>query len=169
MPVPTPSAWIRSASSWFCDSFCDEALATFRILPRNGRMAWVSRLRALLAEPPAESPSTMKISVPAACWIEQSASLPGRRSLRVADWRPTSFSRLPLQALLGLVDGPFEEPRRLLRAVRQPVVEGVLDGRLDDAARLLRRELVLGLALELGLADEDGRASRPPCPSRPRP
>ena len=36
----------------------------------------------------------MKISVPAAVWMVQSASLPGRRSLRVADWRPTSFSRL---------------------------------------------------------------------------
>ena len=42
------------------------ALATFKILPRSGSTAWVARLRACLAEPPAESPSTMKISEPCA-------------------------------------------------------------------------------------------------------
>ena len=63
-----------------------------RILPRNGRIAWVARSRACLAEPPAESPSTMKISEPAVPAAEQSASLPGRRSFRVALLRATSFS-----------------------------------------------------------------------------
>ena len=66
------------------------AEATLRILPRSGSIAWVSRLRACLAEPPAESPSTMKISVPSRASREQSASLPGRRSFRVAVLRPTS-------------------------------------------------------------------------------
>ena len=88
---------MRSDSSWFCDSFCDEALATLRILPRSGSMAWLSRLRACLAEPPALSPSTMKISVPCLEFMLQSASLPGSRSLRVALCRPISFSRLRLR------------------------------------------------------------------------
>ena len=34
------------------------AFSTLRILPFNGRIAWVRRLRPCLAEPPAESPST---------------------------------------------------------------------------------------------------------------
>ena len=38
------------------------AFSTFRILPRMGNIAWNMRLRAILALPPAESPSTMKIS-----------------------------------------------------------------------------------------------------------
>ncbi len=71
-------------------------MATLRILPRSGRIAWRSRSRACLAEPPAESPSTMKISVPCLVPRLQSASLPGSRSLRVADWRPISFSRFLL-------------------------------------------------------------------------
>ncbi len=36
------------------------------------------------------------------------------------------------------------------------MIERVLDGRLDDPGCFLRRELVLGLALELGLANEHG-------------
>ena len=57
MPVPIAviSAWI----SLFCRILSSRAFSTFRILPRIGRMAWVARSRALLAEPPAESPSTM--------------------------------------------------------------------------------------------------------------
>ena len=35
------------------------AFSTFKILPRRGKMACVLRERAVLAEPPAESPSTM--------------------------------------------------------------------------------------------------------------
>ncbi|GJE41027.1 hypothetical protein AEGHOMDF_0186 [Methylobacterium soli] len=78
--------------SWLAPSLSRLAEATLRILPRSGRIAWVARSRACLAEPPAESPSTMKISEPAMPAVEQSASLPGSRSLRVAVLRATSFS-----------------------------------------------------------------------------
>ena len=37
----------------------ERARSTFKILPRSGRMAWNLRSRPCLAEPPAESPSTM--------------------------------------------------------------------------------------------------------------
>src|SRR3546814_1862017 len=80
--VPQPKAWIRSAISRLAMILAVVALATLRILPRIGRIACVLRSRACLAEPPAESPSTMKISVPAGSSAEQSVSLPGRRSLR---------------------------------------------------------------------------------------
>ena len=50
-------------------------------------MAWFVRLRPCLAEPPAESPSTRKISQRAGSFSWQSASLPGRPAL----------SRLPLR------------------------------------------------------------------------
>ena len=63
-----------------------------RILPRKGRIACEARSRACLAEPPAESPSTIKSSEPCAEVFVQSASLPGRRNLRTADLRATSFS-----------------------------------------------------------------------------
>ena len=79
-----------SASSWLARILSADALATLRILPRNGRIAWVSRSRACLAEPPALSPSTRKISVPAALSRVQSASLPGSRNLRVAVLRAIS-------------------------------------------------------------------------------
>ena len=39
------------------------ALSTFKILPRIGKIAWNLRLRPDLAEPPAEFPSTIKISL----------------------------------------------------------------------------------------------------------
>ena len=41
-------------------------------------MACVSRERAVLADPPAESPSTIKISHFSGSLLEQSANLPGR-------------------------------------------------------------------------------------------
>src|SRR3546814_6781326 len=73
---------MRSAISWFAPILALLAEATFRILPRMGRMACVLRSRACLAEPPALSPSTMNSSVPAGSSLAQSVSLPGRRSLR---------------------------------------------------------------------------------------
>ena len=53
------------------------AFSTFRILPRMGRMAWKRRSRPCLAEPPAESPSTMYSSHSSGLSHAQSASLPG--------------------------------------------------------------------------------------------
>ena len=51
----------------------------FRILPRSGMMAWKFRSRPGLAVPPAESPSTKKISATfERSRLVQSASLPGK-------------------------------------------------------------------------------------------
>ncbi len=52
----------------------------------------MARSRACLAEPPALSPSTTKISEPSAALLVQSASLPGSRSFFTALLRAISFS-----------------------------------------------------------------------------
>ena len=71
------------------------AFSTFKILPRIGRIAWNSRLRPDLADPPAESPSTMKSSVSAGLLEEQSANFPGRLEISKPDFlRVTSRARL---------------------------------------------------------------------------
>ena len=61
--------------------------STLMILPRSGSTAWVLRSRACLAEPPAESPSTTKISARLGSLTVQSASLPGRVEFSSADLR----------------------------------------------------------------------------------
>ena len=60
--MPVPMALIRAWISVFSRILCRRAFSTFRILPRIGRMAWYERSRASLALPPADGPSTMKIS-----------------------------------------------------------------------------------------------------------
>ncbi len=67
-------AWI----SWLESILSSRARSTFRILPRIGRIAWVSRERPCFAVPPAESPSTMKSSALDGSRSWQSASFPGR-------------------------------------------------------------------------------------------
>ena len=49
--------------------------STFSIFPLRGRMAWIFLSLPLLAEPPAESPSTKNISLFSGDFSEQSANL----------------------------------------------------------------------------------------------
>ena len=70
------------------------ARSTFRILPRSGRIAWIARLRPCLAEPPAESPSTMNSSDSAGSRSWQSASLPGSELMSSAPLRRVSSRAL---------------------------------------------------------------------------
>ncbi len=64
--------------------------STLRILPRSGSTACVERSRPCLAEPPAESPSTMNSSASDGFLTVQSASLPGRPMPPMADLRVAS-------------------------------------------------------------------------------
>jgi hypothetical protein len=100
MPVPIAViiAWISRFESTLLTRFFS-ALMT---LPRSGRMAWNSLSRASLAVPPADWPSTRKISADSGSPIWQSASLPGSDALERA---------LPARQLARL-------PRRLPRARR---------------------------------------------------
>ena len=155
---------MRSESCWFCASLSRVAEATLRILPRSGSIACDARSRACLAEPPAESPSTINSSEPCAEEFVQSASLPGSRSLRTAVLRATSFSVAAAQPLLGALDRPVEEFGRLARRGGEPMVERVANHVLDDARGFGRLQPALVLPLEFRLADEDRdqrRAARP--------
>ncbi len=73
VPIAVMSAW----TSLLASTLSMRAFSTLRILPRSGSTAWVCRSRPCLAEPPAESPSTTKISARDGSLTEQSASLPG--------------------------------------------------------------------------------------------
>ena len=108
-PEPAPTTWMIEAHSAFLSMSPTEAFWTLRILPRIGSSAWNSELRASLAVPSAESPSTMNSSVRSLSVARQSASLAGsaedsraflRRWVSLAaggprsgSWRPpTTFS-----------------------------------------------------------------------------
>ena len=76
-PNRTPKAVMMLFTSSLSNALCHMAFSTLRILPRNGNMACVARLRPCLADPPAESPSTRNISHSSGFRDEQSASFPG--------------------------------------------------------------------------------------------
>ena len=78
--MPQPKALTRSVSSLLSSTLALPACSALSTLPRSGRIAWMSRSRPCLAEPPALSPSTMKSSENSGSVLSQSASLPGRLS-----------------------------------------------------------------------------------------
>mmetsp|Transcript_7774 Transcript_7774/g.13821 ORF Transcript_7774/g.13821 Transcript_7774/m.13821 type:complete len:245 (+) Transcript_7774:569-1303(+) len=97
--IPRPIPVMRFCTSLFLYIRASSFFSTFRILPRNGSTACVSRSRACLALPPALSPSTMNISDTAGSRLLQSASLPGRVELLSTDLdRARSRARLAASA-----------------------------------------------------------------------
>src|SRR5215831_7783246 len=75
--MPVPSAVISDCTSVFFSTRSMRAFSTLMILPRIGRIAWNMESRHDLAEPPAESPSTMYSSLSAGSVERQSESFPG--------------------------------------------------------------------------------------------
>ena len=84
----------------------------------------------------------------------QSASLPGRRSLRRRGLALLLAVLLAAQPLLGLGDDVLEQDVAGFLVAGQPVLEIVADDGLDQLGRLDADQLLLGLALELRLLDE---------------
>ena len=80
--MPVPIAVIMAWISVLERTLSIRAFSTLMILPRSGRIAWKLDWRAIMAEPPAESPSTTKISVLAGSRSEQSCEL-ARQARRV--------------------------------------------------------------------------------------
>ena len=80
--------------SLFASMRSSRAFSTLISLPRIGRIAWFARSRPCFAVPPAESPSTMKISAFAGSRSWQSASLPGRLASSSAPLRRVSSRAL---------------------------------------------------------------------------
>ena len=77
LPEPAPMTWMIAAHSEFFSMSASDAFCTLRILPRIGSSAWNSELRATLAVPRAESPSTMNSSERSVTVLRQSLSLVG--------------------------------------------------------------------------------------------
>ncbi len=105
--IPVPIAVIIAWISVLERTLSIRAFSTLMILPRRGRIAWKLDWRAITAEPPAESPSTTKISVLAGSRSEQSCSLPGRlvesiAPLRRARSRALRAARRAWEALIAL-------------------------------------------------------------------
>ena len=73
--------------------------STFKIFPRKGNIAWNIRSLPCLALPPAESPSTIYISVSSALRLEQSANLPGKELISNAPLRRVKSLALRAAAL----------------------------------------------------------------------
>ena len=134
-----------------------------RILPRNGSTAWYSRLRPCLAVPPAESPSTMKISDLAGSRSWQSASLPGRLATSSAPLRRVSSRalRAASRACAASTTLPTIDPR-LGRMLLEPLLEELVDQPLDHRPDLRGHQLVLGLRGEFRVgaldAEDAGQA-----------
>src|SRR3954469_175692 len=156
--MPVPSAVISVPISWLPSILSKRARSTLRILPRNGSTAWDSRLRPCLAEPPAESPSTMNSSDLDGSRSWQSASLPGREFMSSAPLRRGSSRALrgasrgaaapPPLPSSGLLDHLADDRLGFRRMLFEPGGEAVVDGALDRRADLGGNELVLGLRRE---------------------
>jgi hypothetical protein len=108
-------------------------------------MACVFRSRPCLAEPPAESPSTMNSSLLPGSVEAQSASLPGRlRRWETAVLRETAWAAA----------------RRLV--LEQETFEGGPQGAVDLRLRFGAAETLLGLPLKLGLLHVDRQHAHDP-------
>ena len=126
------------------------ARSTLSGLPRIGRIAWFSGSRPRMAEPPAESPSTMNSSASSAFLVRQSVSLPGRPAPSSADlrrvasraWRAATRARA---ACVAFVTSDFASDGCSSSHSAELVVGDLLDRR----AHRDRAELALGLAFEL--------------------
>ena len=115
-----------------------------------GRMAWKRRSRPCLADPPADSPSTMYSSLCAGSRSWQSASLPGRLLPSSAPFPPYEIARLARRlARPRSVDRFADDALGDRGILLEKLTESVVDDRLDDTLDLGVPELRLGLSFEL--------------------
>ena len=166
-PEPAPTTWMIEAHSAFFSMSPTEAFWTLRILPRIGSSAWNSELRASLAVPSAESPSTMNSSVRSLSLARQSASLDGseddsraflrrwvslcwRAAIRVLE-APTTFS---ISSLAWAFSARLVEVRNFFSSAETTL--------RTTAARGRGAEDLLGLALELRLGQPHRHDRREP-------
>ena len=125
-----------------------------RILPRSGRIAWLARSRACLAEPPAEVAlddeefRALRGGVGAIGELARQAQLARRGLARDVLLHPAA------QALLGALEREIEQLCGLARRGDEPVIERVAHHRLDEARGFGGLQAPLVLSLELRLADE---------------
>src|SRR5205823_5585638 len=129
------------------------------ILPRSGRTACVLRSRPCLAEPPAESPSTRKISRNCGSRSEQSASFAASPSSSRPPLRVSSraLEGLEIALRLGVARDLARERRAETRQVRPAFARVDVVGEGEDvllvAVVVLQRHLDLDVVL-LALEEE---------------
>ena len=154
--IPVPSAVMIAWTSVFFSTRSMRAFSTLMILPRSGRIAWNIESRPLLAEPPAESPSTTYSSRLARIGGPAVGELAGQPA--DVRWRSCAHQ---LSCLAGrdpglrrrdrLVDNGFGLSGVCLEPVGQLFVADLLYERLDLGVA----QFGLGLTLELRVADLD--------------
>ena len=133
------------------------------IFPRSGRIAWKPRSRPCFAEPPAESPSTMKSSRRLGIVDRAVGELARQRLLSSADLRRVTSRALRAawrarDAAIALLD----DLARVGRVLLEELGELRVDGRLDEAGDPRVAELRLRLALELRVLQLDRDHRREP-------
>src|SRR6188768_4028153 len=145
------------ATEMSCTS-CEEAISptdtsqVFRILPRNGMMACVSRSRACLAEPPAESPSTRNSSECFGSLFVQSANFPGSAGPAVTRLRLTCVAAFVRSCAFSMANCAMRSPASGCWLSHNDS-ESCTKPSTSDAAR---RDALLHLARELRFLDLDG-------------
>ncbi len=155
-PMPAPSA-VMSVPTVSEESIrSNRARSTFRILPRSGSTAWFFRARPCLAEPPAESPSTMKSSDSAGSFSLTVGQLAGQRSHIHRGLAPGHLARLARRLacqrrLDDLADDGLGDGGVLLEPLGELLVHEVL----DRGPHLGGDQLVLRLAGEFRIRHLD--------------
>ena len=160
--MPAPSAVINVPIISDDSIRSTRTRSTLRILPRSGRIAWFWRERPPLAEPPAESPSTMKISDFAGSFSWQSASLPGSVD-DAHDILANGLARLARRlARRGRLDHLGDDDLAFGRMLFQPGAERLVDQAFHDRPHFRRDQLVLGLRGKFRIRNLDRQHRRQP-------
>ena len=114
----------------------------------------MARSRACLAEPPAESPSTINSLRALRRIVRAVRELTGQPQFAARGLARNVFFGAAAQPFLGPLDGPVEQLQRVRGRGGQPMIEGVAHDGFDDARRFRRHQPALVLALKLRFADE---------------
>ncbi len=155
---------MMSVSSLLSRTLALPACSAFKTLPFRGSIAWMSRSRPCLAEPPAESPSTMKssdslgIGAVAVVKLARQVQPPADRRLaaHLRSSRPARFPRL------GRLDHPRRDRVADALVLEQKVFERRPGHRLDLSLDFRIIEPSLGLALKLRLVHAHRQHGRQP-------
>ena len=107
-----------------------------RILPRSGRIAWRRAVARLLGRAAGRVALDDEQFRAGRAGVGAIGELAGQAQLAGRGLAGDLLLLPPAQALFGPVDDPFEELVGLERGGGEPMVEGVADRALDDAAGL---------------------------------
>ena len=103
-PIPAPKAVIIDLIVSELRILSNLCFSTFKILPLKGKIAWNFLFLPCLADPPAESPSTIYISHSIGSLDEQSANFPGNVDLSRTDFLVSSLAFLAASLALAAIN-----------------------------------------------------------------